>query len=85
MSRISRCGDAMLRGYLFEAATVALTRVSRENAPATWAKELAKRSGSGKARVALARKLAVILFAMWRKNEPFRWSDAKTEPLAMAT
>jgi transposase len=84
MGCISRCGDAMLRGYLFEAATVALTRVSRENAPATWAKELAKRSGSGKARVALARKLAVILFAMWRKNEPFRWSDAKPEALAMA-
>lgn len=84
MGCISRCGDAMLRGYLFEAATVALTRVPRDNAPSTWAKALAKRSGSGKARVALARKLAVILFAMWRKNEPFRWSAAKPEPLAMA-
>jgi transposase len=83
MGCISRCGDAMLRGYLFEAATVALTRVPRENAPATWARDLAKRSGSGKARVALARKLAVILFAMWRKNEPFRWSDSKPEPMAM--
>jgi transposase len=84
MGCISRCGDAMLRGYLFEAATVALTRVPRGNAPATWAKRLAKRSGSGKARVALARKLAVILFAMWRKNEPFRWSEPKPAPLAMA-
>lgn len=27
---------AMLRGYLFEAATVALSRVPRENAPVTW-------------------------------------------------
>ena len=84
MGCISRCGDAMLRGYLFEAATVALTRVTRENAPAIWAKNLAKRSGSGKARVALARKLAVILFAMWRNNQPFRWSEPKPQPQALA-
>lgn len=84
MGCISRCGDALLRGYLFEAATVAMSRVPRENAPATWAKELAKRIGLGKARVAMARKLALILFAMWRKNEPFRWSTGKPEALAMA-
>ena len=71
-------------GNLFEAATVALMRVKRDCAPVTWAKEIAKRSGANKARVALARKLAVTLFAMWRKNEPFRWSKPKTEPLAMA-
>jgi transposase len=62
MGRISRCGDTLLRSDLFEAATVALLRVSRANAPATWAKALAKRVGLGKARVALARKLAVTLF-----------------------
>lgn len=74
MGRISRCGDALLRSYLFEAATVALSRVTRANAPCTWAKALAKKVGLGKARVALARKLAVTLFAMWRRNQPFRWS-----------
>jgi len=84
MGCISRCGDALLRGYLFEAATVALTRVPRDNAPITWAKALAKRSGANKARVALARKLAVILFTMWRKNQAFRWSEPKAEPQAMA-
>lgn len=84
MGCISRCGDSMLRGYLFEAATVAMMRVKRDNAPATWAKGVAKRSGANKARVALARKLAVTLFAMWRKNQPFRWSAARPEPLAMA-
>lgn len=84
MGCISRCGNAMLRGYLFEAATVALMRVKRDCAPVTWAKGVAKRSGANKARVALARKLAVTLFAMWRKNEAFRWSVAKPEPVAMA-
>lgn len=72
-----------MRSYLFEAATVALSRVPRANAPA-WAKALAKRSGLGKARVALARKLAVTLFAMWRRNEPFRWSVNVPEPQALA-
>lgn len=84
MGSISRCGDALLRGYLFEAATVALMRVKRDCAPVTWAKAVAKRSGANKARVALARKLAVILFTMWRKNETFRWADHKGEPRAMA-
>ena len=49
MGRISRCGDTLLRSYLFEAATVALLRVSRQSAPVTWAKALAKRVGLSKA------------------------------------
>ena len=57
-----------MRGYLFEAATVALSRVPRPCAPVAWAKALAKRVGLSKARVALARKLAVTLFTMWRKK-----------------
>jgi transposase len=84
MGHISRCGDALLRGYLYEAATVALSRVPRSNAPVAWAKALAKRVGLSKARVALARKLAVTLFAMWRKNQPFRWSDPSSVPLEKA-
>ncbi len=82
MGRISRCGDAMLRGYLFEAATVALSRIRREAPPISWARTLAKRVGQGKARVALARKLAVILFTMWRTNQPFRWQPQGPAVLA---
>lgn len=78
MGRISRCGDSLLRSYLFEAATVALSRVKRANGPCAWAAALAKRVGAGKARVALARKLAVILFAMWRGNQPFHWAASPT-------
>ena len=33
------------------------------------------RSGNGKARVALARKLSVILHSVWRSGQPFRWSE----------
>jgi hypothetical protein len=43
------------------------------------ARPIAKRSGNGKARVALARKLSVILHSVWRSGEPFRWSEEPTE------
>ena len=37
-----------------------------------WAKTVADRTGPRKAKVALARKLAVTLHAMWRTNTPFQ-------------
>ncbi len=43
--RISKCGDAMLRVYLFEAAGVLLTRVPKWSALTAWGMRLAKRSG----------------------------------------
>ena len=43
-----------------------------------WALRLAARKGFRKAAVAVARKLAVVLFAMWRDATPFRWkAEAK--------
>lgn len=77
MGSISRCGDPLMRSYLFEAATVALSRVTRANRPVAWAREIAQRSGLGKARVALARKLATVLLALWKKGEPFTWTAAE--------
>jgi transposase len=72
--RISRCGDSLVRTMLYEAAIVIQTRVRRPNALKEWADAIAARSGTGKARVALARKLSVILHAIWRSGEPFQWS-----------
>ena len=43
--RISKCGDAMLRTYLFEAANVLLTRVPKWSALKAWGMRLAKRNG----------------------------------------
>ncbi len=57
--RISKCGDAMLRLYLFEAAGVLLTRVPKWSALKAWGTRLIKRNGLRKAKVAVARKLAV--------------------------
>jgi transposase len=72
--RISKCGDAMLRMYLFEAAGVLLTRVPKWSALKAWGMRLAKRNGLRKAKVAVARKLAVILHRMWIDRTEFNWS-----------
>ena len=53
--RISKCGDKMLRTYLYEAANVLLTRVAKWSALKAWGIRLAKRSGLRKAKVAVAR------------------------------
>jgi hypothetical protein len=75
--RISKCGDAMLRTYLFEAANVLLTRVPKWSALKAWGIRLAKRNGLRKAKVAVARKLAVILHRMWIDGTEFNWSMKK--------
>lgn len=41
-----------------------------------WGLKLAKVRGFKKARIAVARKLAVILHAIWKNNTSFRWSNA---------
>jgi transposase len=39
-----------------------------------WAMRLAKARGVRRAKVALARRLAVTMHAMGRSGEPFRWT-----------
>ena len=75
--RISKCGDAMMRMYLFEAAGVLLTRVPKWSGLKAWGAKLAKRKGLRKAKVAVARKLAVILHRMWTDGTEFNWSTKK--------
>lgn len=71
MGRISRCGDPLVRAYLFEAANVMLSRAGKPNPLKSWGARLAKRSGFKKARVALARRMAVVLHRMWRDGTEF--------------
>jgi transposase len=73
--RISKCGDAMLRTYLYEAANVLLTRIAKWSALKSWGMRIAKRSSLRKAKVAVARKLAVILHRMWVDGTEFNWSS----------
>jgi transposase len=80
--RISKCGDKMLRSYLYEGANVLLTRVAKWSTLKAWGIRVAKRSGLRKAKVAVARKLAVILHRMWIEGTEFKWSskEAANQP-----
>ena len=59
--RISRIGDHGVRVALYEAANVILTRAVTGSDLKSWALGVAQRAGMKKAKVALARKLAVML------------------------
>jgi len=70
--RVSKRGDRFTRKCLYEAANAIFSRSLGGSCLREWAKSIAQRTGPRKAKVALARKLAVTLHAMWRTNTPFR-------------
>jgi transposase len=75
---ITRIGDAMVRAMLYEAANVLLSRTMRFSALKRWGLAVAKRRrGMKRAKVAVARKIAVILHRMWIDGTSFRWSAEK--------
>ncbi len=69
--RISKNGDAGVRTALYEAANIILMRPTRSSDLKTWAQGVAKRAGPRKAKVALARKLSVVLHRMLRDQTDF--------------
>ena len=71
--RISRCGDELARTALYEAAHSLLIRSTKWSALRAWGMHVAKRRGMARARVAVARKLAVILHRIWAEGSEFRW------------
>ena len=82
--RISRCGDELARTALYEAAHSLLIRSSKWSALRAWGMGIAKRRGMARARVAVARKLAVILHRMWADGSEFCWGKQAATPLAAA-
>jgi len=74
--RISKVGDAMVRTALYEAANVILNRVTRFSTLKAWALRVVQLRGVKRAKVALARKLAVVLHRMWVDGTDFRWRKA---------
>ncbi|WP_297535089.1 IS110 family transposase [Nitrobacter sp.] len=73
--KISRWGDRLLRTYLFEAATVLLYRTKKWCSLKAWGMKLAKRIGMKKAKVAIARKIAIILHCIWVDGTSFEWGQ----------
>ena len=74
--RISKIGDKGVRTALYEAAHIILTRPVKGSALKSWAMKLARRAGMQKAKVALARKLAVIMHRMLVDGTPFKFAAA---------
>lgn len=69
---ISKRGDVKVRTLLYEAANVLLTRCAAPLKLKSWALGIAARSTMRKARVALARRLAIILHAIMRDQTDFK-------------
>ena len=74
--RISKRGDGLARHMLYEAANSLMVRVRAASPLKAWAQKLARTAGPKKARVALARKLAVILHRLWVDGTTFRQAPA---------
>ncbi|MPZ41509.1 MAG: IS110 family transposase [Rhizobiales bacterium] len=77
--RISKAGDPDVRRALYEAASALLTRFKRKDKVKTWGLAIAKRSCHRKACVAVARKLAVIMHAMWVDGTVYVGNPAASE------
>ena len=76
LGRITKVGDGATRTALFEAANVILRPTTRWSSMKAWAMRIALRQGSRRAKVALARRMAVTLHRMWIDEKDFRWSAA---------
>jgi transposase len=74
VGRITKVGDSETRTAVFEAANVILRPTTRWSK--AWAMKIANRQGARRAKVALARRMAVTLHRMWVDEQDFRWSAA---------
>jgi transposase len=71
---ISKCGDAMMRTTLYQAAQVMLTRTNKWSWLKAWGMKIARRRGMKRAIVAVARRMAVIMHRMWVDGTEFCWT-----------
>ncbi|WAP70633.1 IS110 family RNA-guided transposase [Jiella pelagia] len=83
--RISRCGDELTRSVLYEAANSLLVRSKKWSSLKAWGMQIARRRGMARARVAVARKLAVILHRIWSEGEDFRFGKEPSASVAVAS
>jgi transposase len=82
--KVSRCGDEFARTALYEAAHTLLVRSKKWSSLRAWGMKIAKNRGMARARVAVARKLAVILHRMWSDETEFRFGKGPNTAAAIA-
>ena len=71
VGRLSKCGDRLTRSLLFEAAAVLLSRSRAPSALKDWGHAIARRAGYSQRRVAVARKLGIIMHRLWIDGTEF--------------
>jgi transposase len=84
LGAISKQGNSYLRALLVQAAWVIMRQPDRQNPLQRWALAVAARRGKRIAAIALARRLAGVLWAMWRDGtvyDPARAADATARGL----
>ena len=72
LGRITKEGDGTARALLVSAATVLLCATKSSCELKTWGLKLVEKKGMGKARVAVARKLAKLMFHLWQTGERYQ-------------
>ncbi len=82
--RVSKCGDALLRTVLYEAAHSLLIQSRKWSWLKAWGLRVARRCGIRRAIVAVARRLAVVLHRMWVDGSEFCWSKGSAAVPAVA-
>jgi len=70
--RISKAGDRDVRATLYTAASAFLMRPMEGSPIKSWGMRLMRTKGRGRAVVAVARKLVVLLHRMWVDGTEFR-------------
>jgi transposase len=84
--RISKAGNSRARYLLVEAAwAILLKKNALKSKPLRqWAEQIASRRGKQIAAVALARKLAGILFALWRDGTTYKVDLSQVDQVQLA-
>jgi len=68
---ITKHGNSYARSMLVEAAQIVLITGEEDDPLARWGRQVRQRRGQTVAAVAVARRLAGILWAMWHNNTPY--------------
>jgi transposase len=75
--RISRMGNREARHLLVQAGIHFMRSTDADDVLHSWTQAIELRRGKGKSRVALARKLATIMIAIWKTGDHYRPQPAK--------
>lgn len=70
--------DRLMRSYLYEAAGIVITRTNKWSRLKAWGVRLYKRAGFKRAAIGVARKLAIIMHAIWVDGTEFIYGVEET-------